>query len=614
LSCKTNVTKWPNGQFSEEDHIEWKKYSEKLPVNRRLLAVAICLLLFLVYFLNKGFNFTSENQNGNSIAVLKDKSHEVQTRRSKSLSWDDTKLGEPFQYYDSILTMKESQADVAFNDGTNLDIGPDSLVVLEPPLEKQSGMRLNLKQGTATLRLKKGEKIETKNKSILAKEDTVIQLSTDTKNNEDVIFVDEIPAVNEKTVTAFPHQISPIEISSLTESKVISTSIRKPAAIDIKLLRAPKIKILHQAFKVQARQSYYRVTPPKSLLQQLVLLLIPEASAQINEGVARLEWENLPEASGYEVEFSTDKDFKNIIMTKNTKYNMTVWDQANAGTFYWRVRGMDQDGHLGEFSEVASFEVLIVPNEISVLPTSQEITQTPSETPNKESANPQSPAHAVQVENEVPIISSHGPDQLISQTPVVTTEPSPKPEVSTDKKQSLFALDVRAFGTWGSMGDQEGYFPSVPMLTGSGAMAVGCHLGRFTPSIYGEYFISNQMVSPSSTSSNENASGTGYLFGGELKWKGQKFFIAGSYLFLGQYKLNQQTVAYWNTTSQTSVYNDPSAFELTLGWALTERLSFIITGKDVTYYQWNLGGNNINISGDTSSQISYGVGLNYEFF
>ncbi len=614
MSCKTNVTKWPNGQFSEEDHIEWKKYSEKLPVNRRLLAVAICLLLFLVYFLNKGFNFTSENQNGNSIAVLKDKSHEVQTRRSKSLSWDDTKLGEPFQYYDSILTMKESQADVAFNDGTNLDIGPDSLVVLEPPLEKQSGMRLNLKQGTATLRLKKGEKIETKNKSILAKEDTVIQLSTDTKNNEDVIFVDEIPAVNEKTVTAFPHQISPIEISSLTESKVISTSIRKPAAIDIKLLRAPKIKILHQAFKVQARQSYYRVTPPKSLLQQLVLLLIPEASAQINEGVARLEWENLPEASGYEVEFSTDKDFKNIIMTKNTKYNMTVWDQANAGTFYWRVRGMDQDGHLGEFSEVASFEVLIVPNEISVLPTSQEITQTPSETPNKESANPQSPAHAVQVENEVPIISSHGPDQLISQTPVVTTEPSPKPEVSTDKKQSLFALDVRAFGTWGSMGDQEGYFPSVPMLTGSGAMAVGCHLGRFTPSIYGEYFISNQMVSPSSTSSNENASGTGYLFGGELKWKGQKFFIAGSYLFLGQYKLNQQTVAYWNTTSQTSVYNDPSAFELTLGWALTERLSFIITGKDVTYYQWNLGGNNINISGDTSSQISYGVGLNYEFF
>jgi hypothetical protein len=152
-------------------------------VNKYLLIFSILILLCSVYLLHKERSHTDGIQSG--IAILKDKTQEVQTRRAKSMSWDEANPGEYFEYYDSILTMKASQAQIVFNDGTDLQMEPDSLIVLEPPLQKNSSIRLNLKQGAATLTLKKGEKVETNKQILVARETATINLSIEAKNSEE---------------------------------------------------------------------------------------------------------------------------------------------------------------------------------------------------------------------------------------------------------------------------------------------------------------------------------------------------------------------------------------------------------------------------------------------
>jgi len=61
-------------------------------------------------------------------------------------------------------------------------------------------------------------------------------------------------------------------------------------------------------------------------------------------------------------------------------------------------------------------------------------------------------------------------------------------------------------------------------------------------------------------------------------------------------------------------YDRPSGFGVTLGWGLTSRLSIIVTGKQINYSEWVLSGSNLNITSDTLTQLSYGVGLSYALF
>ena len=164
----------------------------------------------------------------------------------------------------------------------------------------------------------------------------------------------------------------------------------------------------------------------------------------------------------------------------------------------------------------------------------------------------------------------------------------------------LFVIRAREFETLGTMSDSYGNIPSRSMFTSTLGLALGIRIGHFSPALYGEYFLSSQ-INSLSTSRNQNLSGQGYLVGGELKWQSHGFSITGAYLFSGQYQLLQET-----TTSQVSIYSQPSGYGLTLGFSPSQNFSLFLMGRETTFNSWNL-------DTDPLSQVLYGIGIGYDF-
>ena len=264
----------------------------------------------------------------------------------------------------------------------------------------------------------------------------------------------------------------------------------------------------------------------------------------------QFQWEKIPGAVNYKIEVASNKEFKNIIMTKEISKNWIDWNSHGIDKLYWHVLAFDKSGHAGNYSDTIS------------------------------------------------LVSS--PNGFRESVDASLEENS----VASPRNRGKFALDLYAFGTWGSMNDTQGFIPSRSMMTWAPGIGLGYRTGSFTPALYGEYDLSYQ-ITPVANVSNQNISGQGYLAGLQLKYEFKKFSFAGSYLFLGQYQLAQST-----TSGQTSTYSSPSAFSLIVGYSFSDRLSFLIVGKDVNYNNWNQSA----LSGDSISQIFYGMGLKYELF
>ncbi len=72
-----------------------------------------------------------------------------------------------------------------------------------------------------------------------------------------------------------------------------------------------------------------------------------------------MNWQKDPEATRYEIEVSRDRKFKNIEFRSQTVRNyQSLTKQLKSGEFYWRVRGVAEDGKKLPFSSVAKFSIV----------------------------------------------------------------------------------------------------------------------------------------------------------------------------------------------------------------------------------------------------------------
>ncbi len=77
--------------------------------------------------------------------------------------------------------------------------------------------------------------------------------------------------------------------------------------------------------------------------------LIEPADGSIDVITPTFEWQRVPEATYYQVELSTSSTFVPVAATYTT-YNLRITpvDALAPGIYYWRVSGVDADGHVGE--------------------------------------------------------------------------------------------------------------------------------------------------------------------------------------------------------------------------------------------------------------------------
>ncbi|MBY0471039.1 FecR domain-containing protein [bacterium] len=110
------------------------------------LIVEVYLLLNDVPILNL---WQSGNSNdhplfGQAIADLVTRKNSVHLQNPNQLIWEETKSGQPLFQDQSILTQEKSEAEIAFQDGTGLMVGENSLIKLERKTDETQGNRISI--------------------------------------------------------------------------------------------------------------------------------------------------------------------------------------------------------------------------------------------------------------------------------------------------------------------------------------------------------------------------------------------------------------------------------------------------------------------------------------
>ncbi|GAB6162854.1 hypothetical protein JCM12298_20140 [Desulfothermus naphthae] len=93
-----------------------------------------------------------------------------------------------------------------------------------------------------------------------------------------------------------------------------------------------------------------------------------EIKSPTNNQTPTFDWADVANAAKYKIQIATDQNFQNIVSQKNdlTKSEYTPDTKLNQGTYYWRVKAVDAQGHEGAWSDVGSFVVDITPPTVKI--------------------------------------------------------------------------------------------------------------------------------------------------------------------------------------------------------------------------------------------------------
>ena len=133
---------------------------EKRIIFLGLLAFSIEVVWLLNEFHPLHFFSTSSSQNKKEMGQIVAKQNDVRVRPKQSLLWSDAQSRQDIFPYDSVLTANNSTAKLALKSGIELEVGEDSLIVIEPPQSNGGPIYLNVKKGTYRVHLEKSAKLQ----------------------------------------------------------------------------------------------------------------------------------------------------------------------------------------------------------------------------------------------------------------------------------------------------------------------------------------------------------------------------------------------------------------------------------------------------------------------
>jgi hypothetical protein len=119
-----------------------------------------------------------------------------------------------------------------------------------------------------------------------------------------------------------------------------------PVYMRLEPLAAPKL------FSPKLRQPASRRHDGASLWKWMIEAVIPTAHAE-DEWEAYFAWEKVPGADRYVIEISESADFRNLVLSRETKKPEFVWSDYRKRVYYWRVAAGHSSGRMGVFSEPA---------------------------------------------------------------------------------------------------------------------------------------------------------------------------------------------------------------------------------------------------------------------
>ncbi|MEW6057182.1 MAG: hypothetical protein AB1540_11265 [Bdellovibrionota bacterium] len=384
------------------------------------LSVSFCLILLCVeiYALVYDLNSTSERESkGPVIATLKGASNEVRNKPAGTIAWRVPAAGDVLRRKESILTMPAATAVVAFNDGSEILIEPESLVTLEKtpsedtPEYKKIIVKLLEgaieKNSAGTLPLA----VDVDGKSTLNIEDETGQAAFKikrspagvevqvTKGNlhlvsdgstKHTVRADETALVAQGKVEISPTRSRPEEPVAQDEAK----PSLKPAPVEITkpkpLPNPPRMR----KPKIRLRDSRRSDDSPDEIRLS--------AAAKARKISIDLEWEPVVDAVQYRLQIARDKNFKDSLVDQTVNqshFSYKTVQTAKSRRLYFRVASKDASGRQGNFSAAEEIEIdaIPVPSPPPVVATPSAPIPPPAPAKAREVAKPRAPVVASEI-------------------------------------------------------------------------------------------------------------------------------------------------------------------------------------------------------------------------
>jgi hypothetical protein len=111
-----------------------------------ILTVALFIEVFVLVF--DLYRADSKTQRGKLAGHIISKENKFLRRSNESLVWDSAQNDEELFYYDSVMTLSQSQARIYLHDDTEVTLSENTMVLIEPPdTNKENEIRLSLSRG-----------------------------------------------------------------------------------------------------------------------------------------------------------------------------------------------------------------------------------------------------------------------------------------------------------------------------------------------------------------------------------------------------------------------------------------------------------------------------------
>ncbi len=317
-------------------------------------------LAYLFYGIDLDLRATNPGDRGLPLARIEDSRREVRTKLAGTLLWNPPDPGQALYRLDAIATMEGSDARVSFPDGTELTIEEGSLVIFEEP--PKPGLFAFGRPGTITARLLRGsiKKTHSGTSPILLKfsekkEAAALKLEdTSGASVFRVVFAQGgIRVIVESG--SLRTQFSDRSPATVTEASLFAITPEGAPMMNPAPLRLPPPVLRKPTIEIQERPI------PDPVPSSVLNFLFPSAWAGSKKEISiTFSWDPIVGASRYQVQISSDEDFRTFLLEKSAavpRFEYLSAPPEKDSTLFFRVAGVDAQGRIGEYSSTGRVEI-----------------------------------------------------------------------------------------------------------------------------------------------------------------------------------------------------------------------------------------------------------------
>jgi hypothetical protein len=341
-----------------------------------LLITLLCFMAAIFAYFS-GFSFqkyflSSDDETQQPIGHLENKNGQIQREMNSTSGFNSIENETVLYNYDTILTKLNSTGVIKLNDGSTIELTPNTMLrlALEQHLDQDGLYRsynVEVFSGQVVAKSKT-------NNFILKNKDKTVYIAKG--ENKEIVSKIQHPSysIREKPVAPVV-QLPPVAVAPIAPPQPVVEAPKPPVQVAQKVqpVKAPTQVARVQLPKKVIQPPINKVEQPKPAVVQALPAVVPNRdtlplklvelplikyppnnSAYAQRAIASsadkrvlLTWTRKKHIIGFDVEIASDPDFKHVVVRQSVNSNFYSFANPKLGTYWWKVRAYSQNSQSG---------------------------------------------------------------------------------------------------------------------------------------------------------------------------------------------------------------------------------------------------------------------------